>query len=67
VSPRQSSPLIRIMVKSFYSSHCLSKLLGFSKRGEAVRIESFLNPERIVVSVEDAEVFAIPSCDYFRV
>jgi len=55
------------MVKSFYAPHCLSKLLGFSKRGEAVRIASFLNPVRIAVSVKDAEVFAIPSCDYFRV
>jgi hypothetical protein len=56
------------MVESLYASHCLSKLLGFSKRGEAVRIASFLNPVlRIAVSVKDAEVFAILSCSYFRV
>jgi hypothetical protein len=56
--------LIRVTVKSLYLTHCLSKLLGFSKRVEATRVASFLNPIRIVVPVEDAKVFAIPSCGY---
>jgi hypothetical protein len=44
--------------------HCLSKLLGFSKRVEAVRVASFLNRVRILVPVKDAKVFAITSCNY---
>jgi hypothetical protein len=44
--------------------HCLSKLLGFSKRFEAVRVASFPNRVTIVVPVKDAKVFAITSCNY---
>jgi hypothetical protein len=44
--------------------HCLSKLLGFSKRIEAARVASFLNTVRIVVQVKDAKVFAITPCGY---
>jgi hypothetical protein len=44
--------------------HYLSKLLGFSKRVEAARVASFLNPIRIVVPVKDAKVFAITSYGY---
>jgi hypothetical protein len=32
-----------IAVKSLYLPHCLSKLLGFGKRVEAVRVARFLN------------------------
>ena len=53
-----------VTVKSFYSPHCLSKLFGFSKRVEAVRVASFLNPIGIVVPVKDAKIFAITPCGY---
>jgi len=53
-----------VTVKSFYSPHCLSKLFGFSKRVEAVRVASFLNPIGIVVLVKDAKIFAITPCGY---
>jgi hypothetical protein len=56
--------LIRVTVKTFYLPHCLSKLLGFSKRVEAVRVASFFNPSGIVVLVKDAKVFAITSYGY---
>jgi hypothetical protein len=53
-----------IAVKSLYLPHCLSKLLGFGKRVEAVRVASFLNRVWILVPVKDAKVLAITSCGY---
>jgi hypothetical protein len=38
---------LRATVKSFYLPHYLSKLFGFGKRVEAVRIASFFNRLRI--------------------
>jgi hypothetical protein len=49
-----SKPLLtRVTIKSLYLPHCLSKPFGFSKRVEAARVASFLNPVRIVVLVKD--------------
>jgi hypothetical protein len=60
-----SKPLLtRVTIKSLHLPHCLSKLLGFGKRVEAVRGASFLNSVKILVPVKDAKVFAITSCGY---
>src|SRR5215813_13303210 len=56
--------LTRVTVKLFCLPHCLSKLLGFSKRVKTVCVASFLNPAGIVVLIKDAKVFAITSCGY---